>query len=104
MFNLQVIGEEGDTQLNLKWMNLDEKKNREDYCEGCKTKELRKKVKYLVKELLDTLEILSVVKNDSSEKIDESISVGKKYRLKNTYKSVYECYQQKLKILQLTIK
>ena len=52
VFNLQIIGEEGDTQLNLKWMNLDEKKNREDYCEGCKTKELRKRVRKLVKELI----------------------------------------------------
>ena len=52
VFNLQVIGEEGDTQLNLKWMNLDEKKNREDYCEGCKTKELRKRVRGLVDELV----------------------------------------------------
>ena len=50
VFNLQVIGEEGDTQINLKWMNLDEKKNREDYCEGCKTKELRKRVLVLVSE------------------------------------------------------
>ena len=52
VFNLQVIGEEGDTQLNLKWMNLDEKRNREDYCEGCKTKELRKRVKELVGQLV----------------------------------------------------
>ena len=27
LFHLQVIGEEGDTQLNLKWVNLDEKRN-----------------------------------------------------------------------------
>ena len=44
LFHLEVIGEEGDTQLNLKWVNLDEKRNREDYCEDCKTKELRKRV------------------------------------------------------------
>jgi len=56
VFNLQVIGEEGDTQLNLKWMNLDEKKNREDYCEGCKTKELRKRVKELVGQLVGLTE------------------------------------------------
>ena len=52
VFNLQIIGEEGDTQLNLKWMNLDEKKNREDYCEGCKTKELRNRVRVLVNLLI----------------------------------------------------
>ena len=31
LFHLQVIEEDGDTQLNLKWVNLDEKRNREDY-------------------------------------------------------------------------
>ena len=44
VFNLQVIGEEGDTQLNLMWMNLDEKRNQTDYCEGCKTRELNVKL------------------------------------------------------------
>ena len=33
-FHLQVISEEGDTQLSLKWVNLDEKRVEEDYCEG----------------------------------------------------------------------
>jgi len=33
-FHLEMIGEEGDTQLNLKWINLDEKRNREDYYSG----------------------------------------------------------------------
>jgi len=51
-FHLEMIGEEGDTQLNLKWINLDEKRNREDYCEGCKTKELRKSVIGLVEKLV----------------------------------------------------
>lgn len=52
LFHLEVIGEEGDTQLNLKWVNLDEKRNREDYCEGCKTKELIKRVVELVEKLV----------------------------------------------------
>ena len=52
LFHLEVIGEGGDTQLNLKWVNLDEKRNREDYCEGCKTKELRKRVVGLVEKLV----------------------------------------------------
>ena len=68
VFNLQVIGEEGDTQLNLKWMNLDEKKNREDYCEGCKTKELRKRVKGLVDKLMGVNEVTSLVSIPSDEK------------------------------------
>jgi hypothetical protein len=52
LFHLEVIGEEGDTQLNLKWVNLDEKRNRVDYCEGCKTNELRKRVVGLVEKLV----------------------------------------------------
>jgi len=68
VFNLQIIGEEGDTQLNLKWMNLDEKKNREDYCEGCKTKELRKRVKVLVEQLMGVTESKPVVSVKSKEK------------------------------------
>ena len=39
-FHLEMIGGEGDTQLNLKWINLDEKRNREDYCESCKTQHI----------------------------------------------------------------
>ena len=44
VFNLQIIGEGKDSQLNLKWITLDEKKNEEDYCEGCGTRDLRKMI------------------------------------------------------------
>ena len=53
VFNLQVIGEEGDTQLNLKWMNLDEKKNVTDFCENCKTNNLIKSTIVIVNKLLE---------------------------------------------------
>ena len=52
VFHLQVIGEGKDTQLNLKWRTLDEKKNEEDYCEGCGTSDLRKMIGGLVKKLV----------------------------------------------------
>ena len=52
VFNLQIIGEGKDSQLNLKWITLDEKKNEEDYCEGCGTKELRDKIEGLVEKLI----------------------------------------------------
>ena len=52
VFNLQVIGEGKDTQLNLKWITLDEKKNEEDYCEECGTRELRKMIGGLVEKLV----------------------------------------------------
>jgi hypothetical protein len=52
VFNLQIIGEGKDSQLNLKWITLDEKKNEEDYCEGCGTKELRDMIGGLVEKLI----------------------------------------------------
>ena len=56
LFHLQVISDEGDTQLSLKWVNLDEKRVEEDYCEGCKTRELRKRVGGLVDDLVAGIE------------------------------------------------
>ncbi len=52
VFNLQIIGEGKDSQLNLKWITLDEKKNEEDYCEGCGTGQLRKMIGGLVEKLV----------------------------------------------------
>ena len=52
VFNLQVIGEGNDSQLNLKWITLDEKKNEEDYCKGCGTFELREMIGGLVEKLV----------------------------------------------------
>ena len=52
MFHLQVIGVERDTQLTLKWVNLDEKRVEEDFCEDCKTRELRKMIGGLVDRLI----------------------------------------------------
>ncbi len=66
LFHLQVISDEGDTQLSLKWVNLDEKRVEEDYCEGCKTRELRKRVGGLVDELVG-------VKKVVKEKVDELV-------------------------------
>ena len=52
VFNLQIIGEGEDSQLNLKWVTLEEKKNETDFCEGCNTKELNDKVRGLVEKLV----------------------------------------------------
>jgi len=52
VFNLQIIGEGKDSQLNLKWITLDEKMNETDYCEGCNTKKLNDKVRGLVDKLV----------------------------------------------------
>ncbi len=58
LFHLQVISDEGDTQLSLKWVNLDEKRVEEDYCEGCKTRDLRKRVGGLVDELIGVKKVM----------------------------------------------
>jgi len=51
VFNLQIIGEGKDSQLNLTWRTLDEKRNEEDYCKGCGTFELREMIGWLVEKL-----------------------------------------------------
>jgi hypothetical protein len=61
VFHLQVIGEGKDSQLNLKWITLDEKKNETDYCEGCNTKKLNDKVRGLVENLVGNKVIEKVV-------------------------------------------
>jgi len=63
VFNLQIIGEGKDSQLNLKWITLDEKKNEEDYCRGCGTFELREMIGGLVEKLVGgkTVEPIVVV-------------------------------------------
>ena len=52
VFNLQVLGEDKDTQLNLTWRTLDEKKKETDICLGCGTFQLNDKVRGLVGKLV----------------------------------------------------
>ena len=52
VFHLQVIGEGKDTQLNLTWRTLDEKRNETDVCLGCGTFQLNDKVRGLVEKLV----------------------------------------------------
>jgi len=52
VFNLQIIGEGKDSQLNLKWITLDEKKNETDVCLGCGTFQLNDKIRGLVQKLV----------------------------------------------------
>ena len=51
-FQLILISEEGDTQISLTWNDLDQKRVEEEYCEGCKTKQLRKSVTSLVEKMI----------------------------------------------------
>ena len=52
VFSLQLVEEDGDTQLSLTWVGLDEKKVVSDFCEGCKTNQLNQKIVVLMKDLV----------------------------------------------------
>ena len=51
-FQLVLMADGGDTQVSLTWNDLDKKRVEEEYCEGCKTKELRESVGGLVERLI----------------------------------------------------
>jgi len=51
-FKMQLIMDGQDTQISITWNNQEEKRVEEDYCEGCKTKELRDIVRGLVEKLV----------------------------------------------------
>ena len=51
-FQLIIMVEEGDTQISLTWNDMEKKRVEENYCEGCKTKELRKMIEELVVRLI----------------------------------------------------
>ena len=84
VFNLQVIGEGNDSQLNLKWITLDEKKNEEDFCEGCGTGELRKMIVGLVEKLVGEMRVEVVQKKPIIvvEKKEKGVLYGRLYNKK----------------------
>ena len=51
-FKMQLIMEGQDTQISITWNNQEEKRVEEDFCEGCKTKDLRKMISVLVEGLV----------------------------------------------------
>jgi len=71
VFNLQIIGEGKDSQLNLKWITLDEKKNEEDYCRSCGTFELREMIGGLVGKLVGGKEVEVVVQKKPVVVVEE---------------------------------
>jgi hypothetical protein len=68
-FKMELIFEDGNTQISITWNNQEEKRVAEDYCEGCKTKKLRETIGRLVEELLGK-------KNSTKE--DERIAAEKR--------------------------
>ena len=51
-FKMDLMYEEGDTQISITWNDQDQKRVEEDYCEGCNTKELRLMIGGLVEKLV----------------------------------------------------
>ena len=98
-FQLTLISDEGDTQLSLNWTNLDEKRVEEIFCEGCKTKELRKSVSLLVqklvKESIDPEEILRRKKEEEIlEKIESAFNIASKKNTINSFKYFIDFFEK----------
>jgi len=72
VFNLQIVAEDGDTQLSLTWVGLEEKKVLTDFCEGCKTKELNSKIELLVKNMVQQISQVTKVDTEPEEKLDDT--------------------------------
>jgi len=68
VFSLQLVEEDGDTQLSLTWVGLEEKKVLTDFCEGCKTKELNSKIEFLVKNMVQQISHIAKVDTEPEEK------------------------------------
>ena len=61
VFQLQIIEEDGDTQLSVRWMSGNERKIETILCGGCKTIELNRKLEGLVGKLVSGKTIEPVV-------------------------------------------
>jgi len=72
VFSLQLVEEDGDTQLSLTWVGLEEKKVLTDFCEGCKTKELNSKIELLVKNMVQQIGQVTKVETEPEEKLDDT--------------------------------
>jgi hypothetical protein len=84
VFNLQIIGEGKDSQLNLKWITLDEKRNETDVCLGCGTFQLNDKVRGLVEKLVGEMRVEVVQKKPIIvvEKKEKGVLYGRLYNKK----------------------
>ena len=59
-FKMDLIFDEGDTQISITWNDQEQKRVEEDYCEGCKTKELRLMIGGLVEKLVGMKKVFTV--------------------------------------------
>lgn len=75
LFQLQIIEEDGDIQLSLRWIEGDNRKVETDICRGCKTIELNEKLEGLVEMILGR----NVVKKSYEKNQKEYIGTLKYY-------------------------
>ena len=79
-FKMDLIFDEGDTQISITWNDQDQKRVEEDYCEGCKTKGLRLMIGGLVEKLVGVKNVFTdepVVQKIEKDKTDGLfVSVG----------------------------
>ena len=61
VFQLQIVEEDGDTQLSLRWMSGNERRVETKLCGGCKTIELNGKLRELVEKLVGRKKVETVV-------------------------------------------
>jgi len=72
VFSLQLVEEDGDSQLSLTWVGLEEKKVLTDYCKGCETFELNSKIELLVKNMVQQIGQVTKVETKPKEKLDDT--------------------------------
>ena len=79
-FKMDLMYEEGDTQISITWNDQDQKRVEEDYCEGCKTKGLRLMIGGLVEKLVGVKKVFTdepVVQKIEKDKTKEMfVTVG----------------------------
>ena len=68
VFQLQIVEEDGDTQLSLRWMSENYRRIETKLCVGCKTIELDVKLRKLVGKLVGRKKVETVVMDDKSRK------------------------------------
>ena len=68
VFQLQIVEEDGDTQLSLRWMSENYRRIETKLCVGCKTIELDVKLRKLVGKLVGRNKVETVVMDNKSRK------------------------------------
>ena len=94
LFLLQVIGEGSNTQLSLKWVGLDDKKIKNEFCINCNTKQLNMKIEILVRNLINEIpENINLVKLEANNvekviKINEENKKDYENNMRFTFRTI----------------